>query len=81
VRKAVEQAWFEQAALDIVYVSQNYIERTATIMIERVLFERNETLLYGRDVATKEIRPYRLDRITKAAVRSLDELARADEKP
>ena len=66
VRKAIEQAWFEQCALEVTYVSGNFVEKYGTIVIERVLFERNATMVYGRDVNTQEIRPYRLDRFTKA---------------
>jgi predicted DNA-binding transcriptional regulator YafY len=68
VRRAVEQAWFEQAALGITYVGGDSIERKRTIRIQRVLLERNETLLYGQDPETGETRPYRLDRITRAHV-------------
>ena len=67
VRRAVEQAWFEQAELHITYVS-NSIEDKRTIRIERVLLERNATLVYGNDQATGEVRPFRLDRITRAQV-------------
>lgn len=74
VRKAIEQAWFEQCALDVTYVSGNFVERHATIVIERVLFERNATLVYGREVQTQEIRPYRLDRFTRAVCRALEEV-------
>jgi hypothetical protein len=48
------------------------VEKYATIVIERVLFERNATMVYGRDVKTQEIRPYRLDRFTKAVCVDLD---------
>jgi predicted DNA-binding transcriptional regulator YafY len=71
VRRAVEQAWFEQCALEVTYVSSSFVEKQSVIVIERVLFERNETLLYGRDVETKDIRPYRLDRITRASCKPL----------
>ena len=66
IRKAIEQAWFEQCALEVIYVGSNFVEKRGTIVIERVLFERNATMVYGRDVETKEIRPYRLDRFTRA---------------
>jgi predicted DNA-binding transcriptional regulator YafY len=66
VRRAVEQAWFEQCALEMVYVSGNFVETKRTITIARVLLERNETLVYGRDTVTGEVRPFRLDRILKA---------------
>jgi predicted DNA-binding transcriptional regulator YafY len=72
VRKAIEQAWFEQCALEVTYVGGNFVEKYATIVIERVLFERNATMVYGRDVKTQETRPYRLDRFTKAVCVDLD---------
>ena len=72
VRKAIEQAWFEQCALEVTYVSGNFVEKYGTIVIERVLFERNATMVYGRDVKTQEVRPYRLDRFTKAVCVALD---------
>jgi predicted DNA-binding transcriptional regulator YafY len=68
VRRALEQAWFEQAALAIVYVGGNSVEQKRTIRIERVLLERNATMVFGVDVDTGEARPFRLDRITKAEV-------------
>jgi predicted DNA-binding transcriptional regulator YafY len=68
VRRAVEQAWFEKRPLSITYVSGNFIEIKRTIEIDRVLFERNETLVYGKDVESDELRPFRLDRILKAEV-------------
>lgn len=76
VRKAIEQAWFEQCALEVTYVSGNFVEKYGTIVIERVLFERNATMVYGRDVKTQEIRPYRLDRFTKAVCVSLNDAKR-----
>jgi predicted DNA-binding transcriptional regulator YafY len=76
VRKAIEQAWFEQCALEVTYVSGDFVEKYGTIVIERVLFERNATMVYGRDVKTQEIRPYRLDRFTKAVCVSLNDAKR-----
>ncbi|HVU02790.1 MAG TPA: HTH domain-containing protein [Polyangiaceae bacterium] len=68
VRRAVEQAWFEQAPVEITHVTGDYVERTRTITIDRVLLERNATMIVGKDVQTGEVRPFRLDRLLKARV-------------
>ena len=68
VRRALEQAWFEQALLAIVYVGGDSVEKKRTIRIDRVLLERNATMIYGVDQETGEERPFRLDRITQAEV-------------
>jgi len=68
VRAAIEQAWFEQSPVEITHVTSDFVERTRTIVIDRVLLERNATLVVGRDVATDEVRPYRLDKLTRAVV-------------
>lgn len=69
IRRAVEQAWFEQCPLEIIYAS-NWVEKTYTILIERVLLERSATLIYGKNLETGEGRPYRLDHINRAIVKS-----------
>ena len=68
VRRAVEQAWFEKRPLEITYVSSNFVESTRQVEIERVLLERTEPLVYGKDTSTGEIRPVRLDRIVRASL-------------
>jgi len=68
VRRAVEQAWFEQSLLAITYVGGDSIESKRTIRIDRVLLERSQTLVIGSDQETGEVRPFRLDRITRAHV-------------
>jgi predicted DNA-binding transcriptional regulator YafY len=68
VRRAIEQAWFEKRSVTITYLSSNFVESVRTIEIDRVLFERNETLVYGKDCASSEVRPFRLDKILKATV-------------
>lgn len=68
VRRVVEQAWFEQSPIEIHYVSSSFVESKYAIVIERVLLERNETLIYGKDLASKEIRPFRLHKITVARI-------------
>jgi predicted DNA-binding transcriptional regulator YafY len=71
VRRAVEQAWFEQCPLDVTYVSSSFVESTTTVIVDRVLLERNATMIYGKCTTTADVRPYRLDKITRAVVRSL----------
>lgn len=68
VRRALEQAWFEQALITITYVGGDSVETKRTIRIERVLLERNATMVFGVDQETGDARPFRLDRITKAEV-------------
>ncbi|HEX4474012.1 MAG TPA: HTH domain-containing protein [Polyangiaceae bacterium] len=71
VRRAVEQAWFEQCPLDVTYVSSSFVESTTTVIVDRVLLERNATMIYGKSIETADVRPYRLDKITRAVVRSM----------
>ncbi len=68
VRRAVEQAWFEQTALNITYVGGDSVETKRRIRIDRVLLERSQTLVFAKDEDTGETRPFRLDRITRAQV-------------
>jgi predicted DNA-binding transcriptional regulator YafY len=68
VRAAVERAWFEQQPLRIVYVGANLIETQRTIRIEGFHMDRHETRVDGLDQATRERRPFRLDRIVRAEV-------------
>jgi predicted DNA-binding transcriptional regulator YafY len=53
----------------VTYVNSSFVESTRVVRVERVLLERNSTLVYGKDVETGEIRGLRLDRITRAVVR------------
>ena len=69
VRRAVERAWFERAVVEITYVNSSFVESTRPVRVERVLFERNATTIYGKDLESGETRPFRLDKITRARVR------------
>jgi predicted DNA-binding transcriptional regulator YafY len=69
VRRAVEQAWFEQAPLRITYVDRDHVQTTRDVRIRAVVMERHETLLDAVDVDTSERRRFRLDRIHHAIVR------------
>ena len=71
VRSAVEDAWFEGSALEIVYRRADQTESARTVKIEQIILERGETLLNTIDVATDparagEKRQLRLHRIVSA---------------
>lgn len=67
VRAAVEQAWFEELALEIWYRKHPTFPQTRrTVKIKNVVFDRAVTLLNIVDVETGEERQFRLDRIEKA---------------
>ena len=80
VREAVERAWFEQQPLRITYVDSSFVETTREVRIESVLMDRHETRIDAVDLATSERRPYRLDRITRAAVVSNRDAPAASEQ-
>lgn len=67
VLRAIEQAWFENAALRIDYAGR---EGTSTrrIRLQTVVMERGETLLNCEDLDKRETRQFRLDRIVRASV-------------
>lgn len=67
VRKAVEEAWFEQRQLQVRYRGADGNASTRTIRIEQVVMERSLTLLNTVDAKTKERRQLRLDRIEHAS--------------
>jgi predicted DNA-binding transcriptional regulator YafY len=68
VRAAVEQAWFEHAALRVTYVDGSFAQTTRTVRIEAVVMERHETRLDAVDVETGQRRHFRLDRVAHADV-------------
>jgi predicted DNA-binding transcriptional regulator YafY len=68
VRAAVERAWFEQQPLAITYVDGNHVESRRRIRIRGVHMDRHETRLDALDLELDEVRPFRLDRITRAEV-------------
>jgi predicted DNA-binding transcriptional regulator YafY len=68
VRAAVERAWFEQQPLFITYVDGNSVESKRRIRIRGVHMDRHETRLDALDLELNELRPFRLDRITRAEV-------------
>lgn len=67
VRKALEQAWFAGAPLEIRYAGKE-ATTTRRIRIESVVMDRSETLLNALDLDKGEARQFRLDRIERAKV-------------
>lgn len=68
VRKAVEEAWFSQAALEVRYLKVNGTISARKVKIKSIVMERSLTLLNCVDVENGEQRQYRLDRFQSAAV-------------
>jgi predicted DNA-binding transcriptional regulator YafY len=66
VRRAVEQAWFEQQPLRIRYQGADRTVSTRTVRIRTVVLERSQTLLNCDDLDKGERRQFRLDRILEA---------------
>lgn len=67
VRRAIEQAWFEQQPVTIRYEGARGIS-VRTIRIDRIVLERSLTLLNAVDLADGASRQFRLDRVTAADV-------------
>ena len=65
VRDALEQAWFEQRPLTIRYAGASGTT-ARTIKIEKIVFERSQTLLNAIDLEKNEPRQFRLDRVEAA---------------
>jgi predicted DNA-binding transcriptional regulator YafY len=66
VRRAIEQAWFEQRCVRLRYRRGDGSSNERTVLITRVLMERTMTLLECRDVPSGETRGVRLDRVDAA---------------
>jgi predicted DNA-binding transcriptional regulator YafY len=66
VRRAIEEAWFEQHPLRVRYRRGDGSTGERTVRIARVLMERTMTVLECVDIATQETRGLRLDRIDVA---------------
>lgn len=67
VRRALEQAWFENAVLKIRYSGRNETT-TRRVRLENVVMERSETLLNCLDLDKNEARQFKLERIEHAEV-------------
>lgn len=66
VRKALEQAWFEQQPLQIRYRGANGLVSTRKVRLKSVVMERSFTMLNARDLEINVDRQFRLDRIEHA---------------
>jgi predicted DNA-binding transcriptional regulator YafY len=66
VRRAIEEAWFEQSPVRLRYRRSDGSQGERTVRISRVLMERTMTILECEDVETRETRGLRLDRIEVA---------------
>jgi predicted DNA-binding transcriptional regulator YafY len=67
VRRAIEQAWFESAPLEIRYAGPE-MTTTRRVRIDGVVMERSETLLNCFDLDKNDSRQFKLDRIEHAVV-------------
>lgn len=68
VTKAIEESWFSQRALDLVYRNSNGETSRRRVRIESLVLERSLTLINCIDEALGEKRQFRLDRIEKASL-------------
>jgi predicted DNA-binding transcriptional regulator YafY len=68
VRRAVEQAWFEQRPLRIRYRNADGVATTRTVRLLTAVMERSLTLLNCDDLDKGAERQFRLDRIEEAAL-------------
>ena len=66
VRESVERAWFERQPLRILYRDASGVATTREVRIESVVMERTQTLLNTFDLAKRDKRQFRLDRIERA---------------
>lgn len=68
VRDAIETAWFEGAALRIVYMKSKWQLSPRRVRIRNLVFDRQVTLLNCVDLESGEDRQFRLDKIQQATV-------------
>lgn len=68
VREAIEQAWFEQRAVEVRYCDRDNVLTVRTVKLRAILFERASTILDCEDVTHGHSRHLRLDRIETARV-------------
>jgi predicted DNA-binding transcriptional regulator YafY len=63
VREAVEDAWFERREICVHYRTSDGTPSERTVRVRGITMERSLTLLHCEDVARREPRTLRLDRI------------------
>lgn len=68
VTHAIEEAWFSQRPLELVYNASSGERTRRTVRIESLVMERTLTLINCLDEGTGEKRQFRLDRIEAAEV-------------
>jgi len=68
IRRAVEQAWFEQQPLRVAYRRSDGVLTHRTVRINGALLERSMTVLLCDDLEKGEARQLRLDRIEAASL-------------
>jgi predicted DNA-binding transcriptional regulator YafY len=68
VRRALEQAWFENRPLKIWYLDGSFVQTERTVKVRSVIMERSETLLNCDDLEKNAERQFKLDRIQRAEV-------------
>jgi predicted DNA-binding transcriptional regulator YafY len=68
VRRALEQAWFENRPLKIWYLDGSFVQTERTVKVRSVIMERSETLLNCDDLEKSAERQFKLDRIQRALV-------------
>ena len=66
VRAVIEQAWFEQRALEVRYCDRDNVVTVRRVKLRAILFERAVTLLDCDDLDKGQPRQLRLDRIEAA---------------
>ncbi len=66
MRRVIEEAWFARCPVRVRYRRSDGSPGERTVTVERVLMERTMTMLECEDVATRERRTLRLDRIDAA---------------
>lgn len=66
VQRAVEEAWFAQAPVELHYRRKDGQLSRRTVRVEKVVMERTLTLLSVVDVETGERRQYELHRVERA---------------
>jgi predicted DNA-binding transcriptional regulator YafY len=67
VRRALEQAWFENATLRIQYAGRSETT-TRRVRLQNVVMERSQTLLNCHDLEKNAPRQFQLERIERAEV-------------
>jgi len=68
LRASVEQAWFEQRNLRVIYEDRDGTRSERLVRLRGIVFERGVTLLQCDDLDKGEPRQLRLDRVQRATL-------------